>query len=317
MEPEPEPDPEAQLTSVNASSFVEPYPEPEFSHSVQSILVVVAVIFMLIGTLGNALVILTLVRMKNRTITEVFLTSLAFADLFVCVVCIPLLIVGITVHSGHTGFSYIVEQQVFYSSSVASILNLTAVAVDRHDVIINPMNRRITTTRCKYVLVAVWGISLSAAIIIYFIPAQYECILLAVFLFLPLYIMIHCYVKVLKKAKAASEKLTQNKKGDAAQKGGSVDKTVRMVVIIVVMFCVSWIPSLITRTLKYTIHMEEMHLSILEITSCLVAYGGSAINFLVYAFMSRRFKYALMQMLGVKTYCNKVMPSTKSAATNF
>ncbi|XP_071952926.1 prolactin-releasing peptide receptor-like [Antedon mediterranea] len=304
-EPEPEP------PQASASSEPEPTSEPEFTDTVQWILVVIAVIFIIVGTIGNSLVILTIVRMTNRSITEIFLTSLAVADLLVCIACIPLLIVGITVHSGHTGFSYILEQQIFYSSSVASILNLTAVAIDRHDVIMNPMNRKITVKRCKYVLVAVWAISLLVAVVIYFIPSKYEWILLGLFLFTPLYLMIHCYVKVLKKAKESAEKvLSEKSNGGATKKKGRVDKTVRMVVVIVVMFCVSWIPSLIVRFLKYTIDIEDLLLAVLEISSCLVAYGGSSLNFLVYAFMSRKFKNTMMQMFFKR---GKVMPFRNTA----
>ena len=117
--------------------------------------------------------------------TDIFLVSLAVADLLVCLICSPLLVVGILVHSGHTGVSYKVEQFLFYFSSAASIFNLTAIALDRYDAVLHPMSRRLTLQRCRPVLLGIWALSAAIAVVIHFMPSQYEFIVLAVCFALP------------------------------------------------------------------------------------------------------------------------------------
>lgn len=63
-------------------------------NSVKLLLTLYSIIFLL-ATIGNSLVILTLVQNKRmRTITNVFLLNLAISDLFLGVFCMPFTLVG-------------------------------------------------------------------------------------------------------------------------------------------------------------------------------------------------------------------------------
>lgn len=63
-------------------------------NSVKVLLTLYSIIFLL-ATIGNSLVILTLVQNKRmRTITNVFLLNLAISDLFLGVFCMPFTLVG-------------------------------------------------------------------------------------------------------------------------------------------------------------------------------------------------------------------------------
>ncbi|XP_022087559.1 substance-K receptor-like isoform X2 [Acanthaster planci] len=245
----------------------------------------------------------------GRTVTDVFLTSLAVADLLVCIICSPLLVVGILVHSGHTGVSYNVEQFLFYFSSAASIFNLTAIALDRHDAVLHPMSRRLTLPRCRPVLAGVWALSAAVAVVVYFMPAQFEFIVLALCFAFPFVAMVISYARILRVAKAAERRAASHQGGSSGKDGSKTDKTVKMVVIVVAVFTVSWIPSLISRLLKYVVTMTPDEKSVMEVTACLIAYGGSALNFLVYAFMSRRFKIGLAQLFRCHRFIQRVSPT--------
>ncbi|XP_071808777.1 galanin receptor type 1-like [Asterias amurensis] len=322
LSPEPEPWPNMSMLSAfpepeNGSSEPIPEAEPSFGPCVQGVLVSLAVLIIIVGSVGNMLVIIVIGRMRTgRTVTEIFLTSLAVADLTVCMICSPLLVVGIIVHSGHTGASYQVEQFLFYFSSVASIFNLMVIALDRHDAILHPMSRRFTLQRCKPLLCFVWLLSASIAVIIHFIPQNFEVIVLAICFVFPFAAMIISYTRILRVAKAAARKAagsdlketTTTSSSGQPNKEGKMDKTVKMVVIVVVFFAVSWIPSLISRLLKYVVVMTPEASSFMEVTACLIAYGGSALNFLVYAFMSRRFKVGLSQLFGCSRFLRKIDP---------
>ena len=74
-----------------------------------------------------------------------------------------------------------------------------------------------------------------------------------------------------------------------------------MVIIVVVVFIVSWIPSIISRLLKYVAECSQAAMASMEVSACLIAYAGSALNFVVYACMSRRFQVGLMEV-GIVEY---------------
>ncbi|XP_071483628.1 QRFP-like peptide receptor [Diadema antillarum] len=332
-EPEPEPETTAGLLGISgepepggewitgwaepetwaeASAGPEPLAEPTMGMCAQVILSLLAAVILLVGCVGNVLVIVVIMRMKvDRTVTELFLVSLAVADLFVCLICTPLIIVGITVHQGHTGVSYSVEQVMFYFSSVASILSLTAIALDRHDAVIHPMSRRLNVHRSKQVIVLLWAVSSGVALTIYFIPPQYEFGVLAVFFVVPFVFMVACYYRILKVARMAAERAKQGNPDVKKNAKSTVrqDKTLQMVIVVLVVFVISWVPSLISRLLKYTVDLTPGELANMEVTACLIAYAGSALNFVVYAFMSRKFQRGLMQLTGCQRFSRKINPA--------
>ena len=95
--------------------------------------------------------------------------------------------------------------------------------------------------------------------------------------------MIVCYYRILKRAKD-SEKKVMKKELDAkdtkpSNSGNRTDKTVRMVIIVVLVFIVSWIPSIISRLVKYLVACSPAAIASMEVSACLAAYAGSALNF--------------------------------------
>lgn len=127
----------------------------------------------------------------------------------VCLACSPLLIIGVLRLNGHTGINYLAEQVIFYFASVASILNLTAIAIDRYDAVTNATKRRLDACISYQLLVVIWATSGLVAAIIFMIRQEYEIILLAAVFFGPFTIMLFIYRKILstaaKSAKLASK----------------------------------------------------------------------------------------------------------------
>ena len=87
----------------------------------------------LVGVIGNSLVIFAIVgSKKTKSITFLFMISLAGADLLFLLVCIPLDTLGMLL--GHwAGGRLFCKLSAFVSmlSAVASILNLTIISVER------------------------------------------------------------------------------------------------------------------------------------------------------------------------------------------
>ncbi|XP_077999688.1 somatostatin receptor type 2-like [Glandiceps talaboti] len=298
IEPEPETNPEvhAEEESQWNISTTSAEAEPAMDIGVQTVLATIAIIIIIIGVIGNSLVVIVMKKIKSgRTITDIFLISLAVADLLVCFTCVPLLVVGIITNAGHTGVSYQLEQLLFYFSTMASVLNLTIVAIDRHDAILNPMSRKITTTRSKVILFIIWSISVVVAVVVFIIPSQFEITVLLPCLAIPVTIMCVCYYRIIKKVNQTRKMANRSAKKDVKK-----DKTARMVFIVIVIFIISWIPSLLSRFLKYSTAMSPSAMSHLEVSACLLAYSASALNFIIYTCMSFRFRRNALRLCGLE-----------------
>ncbi|XP_071118624.1 QRFP-like peptide receptor [Haliotis cracherodii] len=122
----------------------------------------------LLGLIGNSLVIFAMVGdRKSRSVTASFMVSLAVADLLFLLVCVPFETSRYFI--GHWEIGPILcklSGTVEMVSALASILNLTAVSIERYIVIVHPMKARTLCTlgNTKKILPCVWivAVGLSA-----------------------------------------------------------------------------------------------------------------------------------------------------------
>lgn len=118
-----------------------------------------------IGTLGNLLVIAAVVNNKNiQTKPDLFIASLACADLLVNVVSQPMLIYYVN-NYGATMFDKI-KALIGYFSLLASVSNILVVSVDRFFSIRFPLKYKLfATTKKTLIMVAMaWSLSLGIAL---------------------------------------------------------------------------------------------------------------------------------------------------------
>ncbi|XP_074654545.1 cholecystokinin receptor type A-like [Tubulanus polymorphus] len=117
----------------------------------------------LVGIIGNGIVVFVILGdKKSRTVTTLFLVSLAIADLLFLGICVPCeMIRYFTTHSIMGEVLCKVSAFSEMLSAVASILNLVAMSLERYIVIVHPMRARswFTFGHTIIIIVIVWFFS--------------------------------------------------------------------------------------------------------------------------------------------------------------
>ncbi|XP_053310926.1 cholecystokinin receptor type A [Spea bombifrons] len=129
----------------------------------QTVRILLYSLIFLLCVLGNSMVIVVLIRNKRmRTVTNIFLLSLAVSDLMLCLFCMPFTLIpnllkdfifGSTVCKGATYFMGI--------SVSVSTFNLVAISLERYSAICKPLQSRVwqTKSHALKVIAVTWCLS--------------------------------------------------------------------------------------------------------------------------------------------------------------
>ncbi|XP_075050860.1 cholecystokinin receptor type A [Mixophyes fleayi] len=103
----------------------------------------------LLGVLGNSLVIVVLIRNKRmRTVTNIFLLSLAVSDLMLCLFCMPFTLIPNLLEDFIFGSTVCRAAFYFMGISVSvSTFNLVAISLERYSAICKPLQSRVWQTK--------------------------------------------------------------------------------------------------------------------------------------------------------------------------
>ncbi|XP_054159868.1 allatostatin-A receptor-like [Oppia nitens] len=125
------------------------------------------IITFIVGVSGNIIVISVMAGDRaNRSVTSIFLVSLAVADLLLLVICAPLDVAHyFVIQWDREGTICKLAAYAECVSAFASVLNLVAVSFERYVVIVFPIRSRslCTMSNCKKIMVIVWMLSLLLA----------------------------------------------------------------------------------------------------------------------------------------------------------
>nr|XP_015802332.2 cholecystokinin receptor type A [Nothobranchius furzeri] len=139
-------------------------PPPEPKDINQTVRIILYSLIFLLSVLGNSLIIAVLVRNKRmRTVTNLFLLSLAVSDLMVSLVCIPFTLIPNLMKDFIFGISICKLVMYFMGVSVSvSTFNLVAISLERYSAICNPLTSRAwqTKSHAAKVITATWVASL-------------------------------------------------------------------------------------------------------------------------------------------------------------
>ncbi|KAJ8397704.1 hypothetical protein AAFF_G00433930 [Aldrovandia affinis] len=117
----------------------------------------------LLSVLGNVLIIAVLIRNgRMRTVTNLFLLSLAASDLMICLFCMPFTLMSNLMRDFIFGISICKGAMYFMGVSVSvSTFNLVAISLERYSAICNPLTSRTwqTKSHAAKVITATWAVS--------------------------------------------------------------------------------------------------------------------------------------------------------------
>lgn len=126
----------------------------------------------MLGVVGNALVIFSIMKLERmRSITNLFLLSLATADLLLVCICVP--VRGIAFYSYSWRLGFFMCKFVNYIqtvSMVCSALTLTVMSIERFIAIRHPLKARSLCTKrhARIVIISTWIASFATAIPVIF-----------------------------------------------------------------------------------------------------------------------------------------------------
>ncbi|XP_053144590.1 neuropeptide Y receptor type 2-like [Hemicordylus capensis] len=233
---------------------------------VQIILIAAYSLIILLGFIGNSLVIYMIVRYKTmRTVTNFFIANLALADLMVDTLCLPFTLAYTLLDEWR--FGAVLCHLVFYAQALSvhvSTLTLTVIALDRYRCIVFHLDSRISKKISFTIIAITWIVAaVLASPLAIFREYRYEEIpyidlrlavcsekwpsenrdatiyslsMLLLQYVLPLSIICYAYIRIWFKLRSHISPIARNDSHCRRR------KTTKMLVMVVVVFAISWLP---------------------------------------------------------------------------
>uniref|UniRef100_A0A8C9R8P0 Neuromedin U receptor 3 n=1 Tax=Scleropages formosus TaxID=113540 RepID=A0A8C9R8P0_SCLFO len=312
-----------------------------------------SLIFM-VGLAGNLLTCAVIAKhRKMQTPTNFYLFSLAVSDLLVLIFGMPLetyeLWQNYPFPFGEGGCYFKIF--LFETVCFASVLNVTALSVERYIAVVHPLKTRYAMTNkhaCR-VITSVWTISLVCAIpntslhgIFYlYLPEKVAesatCILLkplwiyrlviqittVLFYFVPMAVISVLYLVICRRL-GREKKLPEAKVDKNCNSGSSWKihlesnrrrQVTKMLTVVVIVFAICWAPFHLDRLLWSSITQwtDTMHTvyQYVHILSGALFYLSSAVNPIIYSLLSSRFREHFHELMCRKTKGGSSPPFSK------
>jgi len=253
---------------------------------------------------GNAVVLWLISRNRSlRTISNLFLTSLAAADILVGLVIDPVYILFRCLLFKTDTYLQTYSKAIDYlwiHTTVATAFNLCCVTLERHIAIFYPLRYEDITTypRCYVLIATVWFMCLvlpcSRFLVedVSVLPRLYFSFAIITIL-IPMILIIFCSIRNLKAASMQSRRITVNtaQNQDVVIRRKKNFKAAKTISIVVGLFVVCWLPSLVT-SFVHCLGKRLIFYTVWKPVEAL-ALTSSAINPWVYCLRNAEFYQAL------------------------
>ncbi|XP_026561452.1 growth hormone secretagogue receptor type 1 [Pseudonaja textilis] len=294
---------------------------------------VICLLFFTTGILGNMMTMLVVFKFRDmRTTTNLYLSSMAFSDLLIFL-CMPLDLFRFWQYRPWNFGDLLCKLFQFVSEccTYATILNITALSVERYFAVCFPLRAKamITKTKVKLLILVLWAISfVSAGPIFVLVGVEHEngtnpldtneCRITeyaihsglltimvwtsSVFFFLPVFCLTVLYSLIVRK-------LWKRKKKNIGRKTSIRDKynrqTIKMLAVVVLAFVLCWLPFYLGRYLfSKSFEGESLDIAVISqycnVVSFVLFYLSAAINPILYNIMSKKYREAACRLFGMK-----------------
>ncbi|XP_076838775.1 neuropeptide Y receptor Y2, like [Brachyhypopomus gauderio] len=339
------------ISLVNVSSKAEVWtnsvksPNPAVSHpllelgdstkhlGVQVVLILAYSTIILLGVVGNSLVIYVVCKFKTlRTVTNFFIANLAVADLLVNTLCLPFTLAYTLL--GEWKFGHVLCFTLPYAQGLAvhvSTVTLNVIALDRHRCIVYHLETRMSKDTCFVVIGVTWVISavLASPLAIFreygfvdLTPGEsievcgekwpgsstdgtlYSISMLLLQYVLPLAVISFAYIRIWSKLRNHVSPAGRNDPHHRRR------KTTKMLVTMVVVFAVSWLPF---HAFQLAIDIDSSvlvtrHFRLLYTVFHIVAMCSTFANPLLYGWMNRNYRSAFAAAFRCEQRLDSVRP---------
>ncbi|XP_052778040.1 orexin/Hypocretin receptor type 1-like [Mya arenaria] len=313
------------ISDAQLLKLVKEFINPKVHHWI--FLTLFLVVFV-VGITGNFLVCYSVWRSRSlKTVTNTFLVNLAVADFLVISICLPVTVVSDVIQSWFLGIImcklsvYLQRVSVF-----VSVLTLTFISVERYMAICHPLRHHGSYFKTKPILAAIWIVSLATPSVDFYnmilvhdseipeslrpwltvcgprdenIEMEFNMFLIVVFFLIPLVIMSYTYVKIavcLWSSTSRHNTVSQNLQYESAIEYLQVRRrTAKMLIVVVITFGLCYLPIYVLNIVRYTNALDGLRGNRVAVlcmywTARFLCYFNSAINPVIYNFMSVKFR---------------------------
>ncbi|XP_006740463.2 pyroglutamylated RF-amide peptide receptor isoform X1 [Leptonychotes weddellii] len=322
---------------------------PELPGRAKLALVLTGVLIFALALFGNALVVYVVIRSKAmRTVTNIFICSLALSDLLIAFFCIPVTMLQ-NISDTWLGGAFICKMLPFVQSTaiMTEILTMTCIAVERHQGLVHPfkMKWQYTNRRAFTMLGVVWLVAVIVGSPMWHVqrlevkydflyekehvccleewasPAHqkiYTTFILVILFLLPLMLMLILYSKIgyelwIKKTVGDCSVLRTIHGKEMSKITRKKKRAVIMMVMVVALFAVCWAPfhivHMMTEYSNFEKEYDDVTVKMIFAIVQIIGFSNSICNPIVYAFLNENFK---KNFLSAVCYC--IVKETLSTA---
>uniref|UniRef100_A0A667Y133 G-protein coupled receptors family 1 profile domain-containing protein n=1 Tax=Myripristis murdjan TaxID=586833 RepID=A0A667Y133_9TELE len=294
-------------------------------------LVVCYCITMVLGLVGNTGLICIIARRRERAnVTSIFICNLSFSDILMCVFCLPFTVIYTVMD--HWVFGSVLCRLVPFIQCVSvtvSVLSLVFIALERHQLIINPSGWKPSIPQAYMAVILIWTLACFTSLPFLAFqlltnepytnipqlssPFSYACLehwpsrpqrlayttWLLLFQYCgPLLLVLLCYIRVFVRLRHRKDMLDHTRTQDNQRMTHSRRINI-MLAALITAFALCWLPLTIFNVVSDW-NQEALpvcHHNLLFSLCHLLAMSSTCINPVIYGFLNTNFRQEVREAL--------------------
>uniref|UniRef100_A0A673B324 G-protein coupled receptors family 1 profile domain-containing protein n=1 Tax=Sphaeramia orbicularis TaxID=375764 RepID=A0A673B324_9TELE len=289
-------------------------------------------ITMVLGVVGNISLICIIARCREKVnVTSIFICNLSFSDILVCVFCLPFTVIYTLMD--HWVFGSLLCRLVPFiqcASVTVSVLSLVFIALERHQLIINPSGWKPSISQAYTAVIIIWILACftSSPFLAFQLltnepyaavplpqsvpddpaclehwPSQQQRLAYTTWLLLfqycgPLLLVLLCYVRVFVRLRHRKDMLDRARTPESQRMTHSRRINI-MLVALITAFALCWLPLTIFNVVSDWKQeaLPVCHHNLLFSLCHLLAMSSTCINPIIYGFLNSNFRQEVREII--------------------